>query len=148
MKRLALLLVALLVAGTATELYSQRPSRRHFKRGGAAATLPFSDAVLAGNTLYLAGRLGVDASGRIPDDLEQEIRNIMESMKTALADAGMTPDDLVSVQVFCPDLTLYGKFNDIYRTYFKQDFPARAFIGSGPLLRGAHFEVQGIAVKP
>lgn len=56
-------------------------------------------------------------------------------------------DDLVSMQVFCPDLSLYDKFNEIYRTYFTRHFPARAFIGSGPLLRGARFEAQGIAGK-
>ena len=60
---------------------------------------------------------------------------------------GMNMDDLVWVQVFCPDLSLYDEFNAIYRTYFKDHFPVRAFIGSGQLLRGAHFEVMGIAVK-
>jgi enamine deaminase RidA (YjgF/YER057c/UK114 family) len=59
----------------------------------------------------------------------------------------MTMDNLVTVTVYCPDLTLYDKFNAIYRTYFGKDFPARAFIGSGPLLRGARFEIQGIAVR-
>ena len=61
--------------------------------------------------------------------------------------AGMTMDDLVSVQVFCSDVSLFDKFNGVYRGYFKKDFPARAFIGSGPLLRGARFEMQAIAVK-
>jgi hypothetical protein len=56
-------------------------------------------------------------------------------------------DDLVSVLVFCPDLSLYDKFNEIYRTYFTKDFPWRAFIDSGSLLRGDHFEAQGIAVR-
>lgn len=114
---------------------------------GADARLPFSNGVLAGNTLYLAGVLGVDADGRIPEDLDKEIRNALERIKAVLAEGGMTMDDLVTVQVFCPDLSLYGKFNDIYRSYFTKEMPARAFIGSGPLLRGAHFEVQGIAVK-
>ena len=68
-------------------------------------------------------------------------------MKTTLAAADLTMDDLVSVTVFCPDLSLYDKFNEIYRTYFTKDFPARAFIGSGPLLRGSHFEAQGIAIR-
>jgi 2-iminobutanoate/2-iminopropanoate deaminase len=45
----------------------------------------------------------------------------------------MTMDDIVFVQVFCPDVSLYGRFNDVYKTYFG----ARAFVGSGPLLRGA-----------
>ena len=59
----------------------------------------------------------------------------------------MTMDDLVYVTVYCPDLSLYDEFNRVYRTYFTGEFPARAFVGSGPLLFGGHFEVQGIAVK-
>jgi enamine deaminase RidA (YjgF/YER057c/UK114 family) len=71
----------------------------------------------------------------------------MDRVKQNLEAAGMTMDDLVSVQVFCSDITLYDTFNKMYRTYFTKEFPARAFIGSGTLLRGGRFEVQGIAVK-
>jgi len=53
----------------------------------------------------------------------------------------------VFVQVYCTDVKLYDTFNAVYRTYFKR-FPARAFLGSGPLLGGARFEIQGIAEKP
>jgi 2-iminobutanoate/2-iminopropanoate deaminase len=110
--------------------------------------LPFSDAVLSGNTLYLAGRIGVDPqTGKPPEDIEKEIRFLLDGMKATLATADMTMDDLVSVQIFCPDLSLYEKFNEVYRTYFTKDFPARAFIGSGPLLRGGRFEAQGIAIR-
>jgi enamine deaminase RidA (YjgF/YER057c/UK114 family) len=56
-------------------------------------------------------------------------------------------DDLVWVQVFCPDLALYDEFNAVYRTYFERGFPARSFIGSGPLLFGSRFEINAIAVK-
>jgi reactive intermediate/imine deaminase len=109
---------------------------------------PYSQAVLAGNTLYLSGRTALDPkTGKVPAGLEQEVRFILDGMKAQLEAAGMTMDDLVSVQVFCPDLTLYDQFNAIYRTYFKGDMPARAFIGSGPLLWGSRFEVQGIAVR-
>lgn len=111
-------------------------------------TLPFSDGVLVGDTLYLAGKIGVDPeTGRAPEDVEKEIRILLDGMKTTLAAADMTMEDLVSVQIFCPDLSLYEKFNEIYRTYFDKNFPARAFIGSGPLLRGGRFEAQGIAVR-
>jgi 2-iminobutanoate/2-iminopropanoate deaminase len=121
---------------------------RHIILPGRTDTLPYSDAVLAGNTLYLAGRIGIDPqTGRPPEDVEKEIRLLLDGTKNTLRAADLTMDDLVSVQVFCPDLSLYEKFNEIYRTYFTKDFPARAFIGSGPLLRGGHFEMQGIAVR-
>jgi len=110
---------------------------------------PFSDAVRVGNTLYLAGRIGLDpATQKPPADAAAEVRNVMDQIKAVLAQEGMTMDDLVTVQVFCPDLSLYGTFNDVYRGYFTKGFPARAFIGSGPLLSGGRFEVQGVAVKP
>lgn len=109
---------------------------------------PFSDAVLVGNTLYIAGRIGVDPkTGKPPEQIEQEVHILLDGYKSVLAQAGMTMDDLVFVQVFCPDLSLYDKFNAVYKTYFGKDYPARAFVGSGPLLRGGHFEMNGIAVK-
>jgi enamine deaminase RidA (YjgF/YER057c/UK114 family) len=59
----------------------------------------------------------------------------------------MTMDDIVSIQVFCSDVAHYQAFNDVYRTFFTIEYPARAFIGAGTLLFDARFEVQGIAVK-
>ena len=127
---------------------SDSAETRHILLPDRKDTLPFSDGVLVGNTFYLAGKLGIDpATGKPPADVEQEIRLVLDAMKKTLAATGMTMDDLVSVQVFCPDLSLYDKFNEVYRTYFTKNFPARAFIGSGPLLRGARFEVQGIAAR-
>jgi enamine deaminase RidA (YjgF/YER057c/UK114 family) len=128
--------------------HSTADDRRHIVLPSRTDTLPYSDGVLVGDTLFLAGRIGIDPeTGKPPAELEKEIRFLLDGMKTTLAAANMTMDDLVSVQVFCPDLTLYEKFNEIYRTYFIKDFPARAFIGSGPLLRGGRFEAQGIAVR-
>ncbi len=122
--------------------------RRVINLPGRTVDAPFSDAVLAGDTLYLAGRIGLDpATGKPPADVEQEARLILDGFKTTLAQAGMTMDDLVSVQVFCSDVSLFGKFNGVYRTYFTKEFPARAFVGSGKLLFDAHFEMQAIAVK-
>lgn len=123
-------------------------AKRYINLPTKNAQLPFTDGVMSGNTLYLAGRLGTDPkTNQIPSDIDQEIRFMLDSFKDVLTQAGMTMDDLVTVTVYCPDLTLYDKFNAAYRSYFKKDFPARAFIGSGPLLRGAHFEIQGIAAK-
>ena len=109
---------------------------------------PYNHAVMAGDTLYVAGTIGVDpATGGVPEGVEQEIRLCLDGIKEKLALANMSMDDLVSIQVFCPDLSLYDQFNAIYRTYFAKDFPARGFIGSGPLLCNGHFEIMGIAVQ-
>ena len=107
---------------------------------------PFSGAVMIGDTLYLSGALGI-VDGEVPEDPADEARAVLDSIKGTLEEAGMTMDDLVSVQIFCSDVAHYGAFNGVYRTYFTQEFPARAFIGSGDLLFGARFEVQAIAVK-
>ncbi|HET6372718.1 MAG TPA: Rid family hydrolase [Candidatus Polarisedimenticolia bacterium] len=135
-----------LLAGTA--LTQTAPSRRYINLPGRAVQAPFSDAVLTGDTLYLAGRIGLDpATGKPPVEVEKEIRLLLDGFKTTLSEARMTMDDLVFVQVYCPDLSLYDAFNTVYRGYFGADYPARAFIGSGPLLRGGRFEMQGIAVR-
>jgi 2-iminobutanoate/2-iminopropanoate deaminase len=109
---------------------------------------PFSDAVLVGNTLYIAGHIGMDPkTGKPGATPEEEAKLVMDGVKHTVESAGMTMDDVVSVQVFCSDVSLYDTFNQVYRGYFKGDFPARAFLGSGKLLFGARYEVLGIAVK-
>jgi enamine deaminase RidA (YjgF/YER057c/UK114 family) len=107
---------------------------------------PFSGGVMVGDTLYVSGALGL-VDGEVPEDPADEARAVLDAIKDTLEQAGMTMDDLVSVQIFCSDVSNYGAFNGVYRTYFTKEFPARAFIGSGELLFGARFEVMGIAVK-
>jgi len=115
---------------------------------GFGLPLPFSMGVLVGNTFYLAGHIAVDpATKKVPSDVESEVRVLMGSLRDTLGKAGLTLQDLVYVQVFCPDIGLFDEFNAVYRTFFQEPLPARAFIGSGPLLFGARFEMQGIAVK-
>ena len=130
---------------------AQNPAteRQSFQRSEMAAlNLPFSDAILVGNTLYLSGSGGLDLKTMsAPEKPQDEARLLMENFRKTLAMADMTLDDLVSVTIYCPDLSLYPDFNEVYRSYFKDEFPARAFIGSGPLLFGMRFEMQAIAVK-
>lgn len=113
------------------------------------SNLPFSDAVWHGDTLYLSGHIGLDPkTGRPPSTAEEEARLVLDGVKGTLEAAGLTMNDLLSVQIFCSDVTLFEKFNVVYRTYFQGEFPARAFLGSGKLLFDARFEVQAIAGKP
>jgi 2-iminobutanoate/2-iminopropanoate deaminase len=137
-----------LAAGSGTFPAKAAPVRKHINLPGRAVAAPFSDAVLVGDTLYLAGRIGLDpATRKPPATAEQEARLVLDQFRTVLAEAGMTMDDLVSVQVFCSDVSLFDTWNEIYPTYFGKDLPARAFIGSGTLLFGARFEVQAVAVR-
>lgn len=141
-------LAIILVAAFASNAAAQE-ARRYINPSSVADTtaLPFSGAVLVGNTLYLSGAIGLDENQQIPATAEEEARNVLNSVRGTLEAADMSMDDLVSVQVFCSDVAHYDVFNRVYRTFFTGEFPARAFLGSGTLLFGARFEVQGIAVK-
>jgi reactive intermediate/imine deaminase len=125
--------------------------RKHIvlKRATAAAnSAPFSEAVLVGNTLYIAGHIGIDpATGKPGATPEEEARLVMESFKHTIEAAGMSMAELVSVQVYCSDVSFFDAFNGVYRTYFQGNYPARAFLGSGKLLFNARYEVMGLAVK-
>ena len=136
-----LLLAAVSSAGTPRTFVSPRTNAKN------PADPPFSGAVRVGDTLYVSGQIGLGPDRKPPADVTAEAKLVMDALKKVLADAAMTPDDLVSVQVFCSDVRHYDDFNAVYRTYFTKEFPARAFLGSGTLLFGARFEVMGVAVK-
>ena len=147
----AVVMVVVLLAGLGVlwvEELQGASEHKFMKVPGRTDNNPYSNAVLAGDTLYLAGDIGIDPdTGAPPPKIEDEVRIVMDSMKARLERVGMSMDDLVMVEVHCPDLSLYNQFNDVYRTYFSDHFPARAFLGSGPLLLGGHFEVTGVAVR-
>lgn len=128
------------------------PPDRHYvvaERTGPGAPPPFSEGVVVGDTLYIAGHIGIDPkTGKAPDDAQQEARLVMDAIQHAVTSAGFQMSDVVSMEVFCTDLRLYDTFNAVYRTYFSSgNYPARAFIGAHEILRGGHFEVLGIAVR-
>jgi enamine deaminase RidA (YjgF/YER057c/UK114 family) len=108
-RRVGIVLALLLVAGifTVVGLSSQptpQATRKYIDLPGKTVQAPFSDAVLTGNTLYLAGRIGLDPkTGKAPDKIEDEIKLLLDGEKDVLAQAGMTMDDLVYVQISCTD---------------------------------------------
>jgi len=123
-------------------------SVRHINLPGRPAQLPFSDAVLVDDTLYLSGRIGIDpATGLAAHDVEEELRLLLDGFEAVLAEAQMTIDDLVWVQIYCPDIALWERFNAAYVKRFTKELPARAFLGSGPLLLNGRFEMMGVAVR-
>jgi 2-iminobutanoate/2-iminopropanoate deaminase len=110
---------------------------------------PFSEAVVVGDTVYVAGHIGLDPkTQKAVDNVDGEAHAVLDAVKKTVEASGLTMDDLVSVTVYCTDLALYDAFNTIYRGYFHGHYPARAFIGVASLVRGAHFEVAGVAAKP
>jgi 2-iminobutanoate/2-iminopropanoate deaminase len=124
-----------------------RVPRRYIHLPGSSA-LPFSDGVVIGNMLYLSGRIGIDPdTGVCPADVGEELNLLFSGFQTVLQEAGMNMDDLVWVQVYSPDVSLWEQFNAAYVKRFSSELPARAFIGSGPLLKGGRFEMMGIAVR-
>lgn len=147
-KTFAVLLAGLIAASAAR---AGDPGRTFIAPPGADPKMaaPFSNAVMVEGTMYVGGHLGVDpATGKVPPEAESEARFVLESVKQSLARGGLSMADLVSVTVYCTDLDLYDKFNAVYRSYFKDNYPARAFVGVAKLVRGAHFEIAGVAVKP
>lgn len=121
-------------------------SRRYIAKN---PDLPFADALLIDDkTLYISGRIGlIPGTRQLPDDINTEATYLMQDLQSVLAAAGMTLDDLATLTIYSPDVSLWEQFNAVYRSFFTGPLPPRAFIGSGPLLFGAHFELQGIAVK-
>ncbi len=127
---------------------NQDRTRRYINLPARPAGLPFSDAVLVGDALYISGRIGIDpATGMAPTGINEELTLLFDGFEAVLKQADMAMDDLVWVQVFSPDVSLWEPFNREYLKRFSKDLPARAFLGSGPLLKGGRFEMMGIAVR-
>ena len=133
----------LMVAGSS---FAQDRSYINPRTAGDTDVPPFSGAVQTGDTLYISGMIGL-VNGQVPDSAAEEARVVLDSIQATLEGAGMTMDDLVFVQLFSSDVADYDAFNSVYRTYFTQEYPARAFIGVGTLLFNARFEMQSIAVR-
>jgi 2-iminobutanoate/2-iminopropanoate deaminase len=146
---LVLLVIATLVVFAAFASPGKAPDRRYLepRLSSDATALPFSGAVLVGDTLYLSGDIGLEPGNKVPAEAATEARLLMESFEKRLAAAGMTMDDLAYVTVYSSDVSDYAVFNAEYRKHFRREFPPRAYIGAGKLLFGARWEMQAIAVR-
>jgi 2-iminobutanoate/2-iminopropanoate deaminase len=114
----------------------------HYATG--EAKYPFSPAVRAGNTVYLSGQIGLDASG-LSKDFETQARVAMDNVMSAAKLAGMGPENIVKCTVMLGDMKNWDAFNKVYRAYFKPgQLPARSAFGVTGLAMGAALEVECI----
>lgn len=113
------------------------------------ATLPFSEAVKTGKTLYLSGQIGnKPGSMDLPPTLNEQANQVMTNIHTVLEHHGYRMSDLVKCTVFMKDMNEWDAFNKIYISYFEEGkYPARSAFGSTALAFGAKFEVECIAYK-
>ena len=106
---------------------------------------PFTEAVRAGNLVFLSGMLGTDSTGRLAaGGIRAETRQTLENIKAALGRNGLTMNDVVKCTVFLADVAEWGAMNQVYATYFPQNKPARSAVGTG-LLLNARVEIECIA---
>lgn len=112
-----------------------------------AAIGTYSQAVRAGNTLYLSGQIGLDpATGRLVDGIEHQIPRVFENLKAVAEAAGGSLADAVKLTVYLTDLAHFARVNEIMAAYFQQPYPARAAVGVTALPRGALVEADAILV--
>lgn len=111
--------------------------------------LPFSQGVLVGQTLYLSGAIGYDpeTGGVVPGGIVPETRKAIENLKAVLEKVGMGLGDVVKATVYLTDMKDYDAFNEVYRSYFPENPPARETVAVCGLALGAKVEMSFIAVK-
>lgn len=114
-----------------------------FKKG-----MPFSNGVVAGNTLFVAGQQGPDAQGKVTGtDITLQTTNAIGAVEKVVKEAGFRMTDLTSVTVYVTDLNDVPKMNEVYKKLMPDPKPARATVQVAGLIGGAKIEISAIAVK-
>jgi 2-iminobutanoate/2-iminopropanoate deaminase len=131
-----------LALATASSAFAQNKAIG-FKPGA-----PFSEGVIAGKTLYVAGMQGPDASGKTAGlDIATQTTNTIAAIKKVVEGAGYQMTDLVNVTVYVADLADVPGMNEVYKKLMPNPKPARATVQVGGLIGGAKIEISAIAVK-
>ncbi|MEO8536163.1 MAG: RidA family protein [Betaproteobacteria bacterium] len=109
---------------------------------------PYSQAILAGNTLYMSGQIPLDpATGELVAGIDAQAHRVFANLRAVAAAAGATLNDIVKLSILLVDLGDFAKVNEIMATYFDEPYPARATYQVAALPRGARIEVEATAVK-
>ncbi|HMF77380.1 MAG TPA: RidA family protein [Bryobacteraceae bacterium] len=110
--------------------------------------MPFSEGVVAGNTLYIAGQQGPDSHGKVTGtDITVQTTNAIAAVKKVIEKAGFRMTDIVSVTVYVTDVNEVAKMNDVYKKLMPDPKPARATVQVARLIDDAKIEISAIAVK-
>ena len=145
--RMVFLIVALALAA-AFALPSCHAQERKAINLAPARGLPFSDGVIAGNTLYIAGQEGRTADGKLAEGgTAGETRAALEAIEKVAKAAGFQMKDIVSVSVFLADIKDFDDMNKVYKSIMPDPKPARATVQVSGLVGAAHIEISAIAVK-
>ncbi|HVO09494.1 MAG TPA: RidA family protein [Vicinamibacteria bacterium] len=107
----------------------------------------YSQGILVDGTLYVSGQGGEDASGRIPSEFEAEVKQALDNIGVVLKEAGMTPADVVSVQVYLTDGALFQRMNAVYTKFFQDPRPTRTTVVVAKLVGPGSIEVTVTARK-
>ncbi|MEM1484217.1 RidA family protein [Oscillospiraceae bacterium PP1C4] len=117
-------------------------------KNAPAAVGPYSHAVLAGNTVYTSGQLGLDpVSGALAEGVEAQAKQALQNLGAVLETAGMSFADVTKTTVFLANMADFAAINAIYAEYFTGDAPARSCVQVAALPKAALFEIEAIAVK-
>ena len=110
---------------------------------------PYSQAVLAGNVLFISGQVAFmpGTSEIVLSDIQSETHQIMKNIGAILKEAGMDFANVVKTSIFLIDMNQFGTVNEVYGSYFKSDFPARETIQVSKLPREVNVEISMIAMK-
>lgn len=112
-----------------------------------AAIGPYSQAIRVGDLLFLSGQIPLDpTTGElVSNDLEAQIRRVLDNLRAVLSEAGGSLASLVKTTIYLTDLADFAMVNRIYGEYLSPPFPARATVEVKALPRGARVEIEGIA---
>ncbi len=113
------------------------------------ANRPYSSAIRAGDFVFCSGAIGhIDFKGNPIKGIEAQTKQCMENLKNALQLAGASFDDVVKVTVFLTNAANWAKMNEVYRTFFKKDLPARSTMITGLVNADMLIEIECVAYKP
>jgi 2-iminobutanoate/2-iminopropanoate deaminase len=151
MHRLIHALAMTSLAACAAAAIAETPPAIEFLNSGKVTptTLPFSEAVRVGNTLYLSGQIGIQPGtlNLAAGGIQAESRQALDNIKTTLETHGYTMRDVVKCTVMLADIAEWATFNEVYKTYFAPPYPARSALGANGLAMGARVEVECLAVR-